>query len=360
MVFFVRKVDESFKPEDHFKDVPLYQTTFFRKWQERYDRNVISLVADDSDKKIQAYAQCVEYVFPVVGSVWIVACGPIGSFTSAASEEVFYKEMRSLCVGISPTTSHIRFQKKPVFQQIKVNHAEHAGGIFAQPLAEQVFLLERDLQDIADEFSPKTSRLTQKNNKESHNDVHFHIERKSFKQYLEAVYNLLKESEQMLPPQRSTLRPYAYYETLFDELDTDSKRGMLVLGHIEGKRDPVTFVLTIYSNSAAHHIFSGSSSVGFEHNIPTLAFYKTLQEAKKAGAKKYIVGKTDSVSSMDLRMLQEEFGGEEVSYKNLYDIVVSPPRYYLFRFLRLPPINTVRRLLMWIYKTVKHELTAED
>ena len=171
---------------------------------------------------------------------------------------------------------------------------------------------------------------------------------------------LIKESEQTVPLQQSALRPYAYYETLFDELDADSKHGTLVLGYVDGHKNPVTFVLTLHSGSNAYHVFSGSSSVGFENDVPTLAFYRTLKEVKEKGAKQYIVGNTDSVSFTDLHMLQKEFGGEEVSYTNLYDIIVSPPRYYLFRFLRLPSITITRRLLTRIYKAIAAELASED
>ena len=360
MTLFVHKTDESFKPDEHFTDIPFYQGLFFRRWQERYGREVISLVADDSKGKVYVYAQCVEYVLPAVGSVWVVARGPIGSFDSDSTEEAFYDELRSLCTEVSPKTSHVRFQKKPLSQKSRFARAELAKGVFTQPLVEHVISLAGEFQGIVDSFSVTAGRLVRRYTEESSEDIHFRTEDAGFKKHLDTIYTLLKESERSVLLENFSLRPYAYYEALCDELDAGAGGGFLVLGYVAGHEDPVTFVLTVYGGSEAHHLFSGSSSVGYEHNVPTLAFYTALKHAHERGMKRYVVGDTDSVLPKDLRILREEFGGEELVCRDLYDYIVSPLRYRLFRLLRLRLILLIRRFVMRLYMMIKAELTAED
>lgn len=360
MIMFVYKVDDSFDPEKYFNTVPLYQGLFFKRWQERCGQNVVALVANDSENKARVYIQCVEYVLPVVGSVWVAAQGPLGSFSSTVGEEAFYRELCSLCSEISPKTSHIRFQKAPISQLVRAVRAEQAGGVFIQPFAEQVFSLERDFEDVADDFSGSTSRLVRRYEEGKCEGVQFHIEETDFRKYSEDVYSLLKESEKSVPDKKFTLHPYIYYEALFEALNENPECGMLVLGYIKGHKEPVTFVLTVYTGSEAYHLFSGTSSVGYENNMPTLALYTVLKEVKKRDVKRYKIGDTDSVSSDDLSVLQEEFGGEEVKHTVLYDSIVSGWRYYFFRFFRLHWIRAVRHLLMRFYKAVEVELASED
>ena len=121
---FIHKASEGFDPEKHFNEVPLYQGLFFRRWQERYGRNVVALVADDSDSKVRVFVQCVEYILPIAGSVWVAALGPLGSFSSDSGEEAFYKELQSLCTEISPKTIAVRVQKKPEYSRMRMTQAE--------------------------------------------------------------------------------------------------------------------------------------------------------------------------------------------------------------------------------------------
>ena len=353
---FIRKVDGLFDPVEHFDTVPLYQGLFFRRWQEQVGRNVVTLVAEDSDKKVRVYVQCVEYVLPVVGSVWVAALGPLGSFDSAVSEEEFYKELRSLCSEVSPAVSHIRFQKMPIFNRTHVVCAERTNGIFIQPLVEQVFSLDRGFDDITDDFSVNTNRLVRRHEEGKCDGIRIHTERKYFKNHMETVYSLLEESRQ----KKSVLYSYRCYEALFEELDAKPEYGMLTLGYIEGQEKPVSFVLTVYIDSEAYHLFSGTSSAGYEYNLPTLVFYTVLKEVKEQGIKRYRVGDTGSVLSEDLFILQEEFGGEKVECSVLCDNVISGWRYYLFRFLRLNPVLSTRRLLTRFYRAAEVDLTSYE
>ena len=357
---FIRKVDGSLNPEKYFDTVPLYQGLFFRQWQERFGRNVLTLVMDESEKKVTVYIQCVEYVLPVVGSVWVATQGPLGSFSSVVGEESFYAELRSLCTEVSPKISHIRFQKKPISPQVRVAKAELEYGTFMQPFAEQVISLTGEFADIVDNFSVSTSRLVRQYEEGKCEGVRFQVEKEKFTEHLKVVYALFVESEKSVPSRESFLRPYAYYMSLFEELDAHPERGMLVLGYVEGQESPVSFALTVFTDSEAYHVFSGTSSDGHACDVATLVLYTVLKEAKEQGAKRYIIGDTDAVSSDDLSVLQEEFGGKESKNTVLHDVVVSGWRYYLFRFLRLHRILAVRRLLTRLYAAIQVELTTEE
>lgn len=360
MVMFIHRVDEVFDPEKYFDTVPLHQGLFFRRWQERYGRNVVTLVADDSDGRVRVYAQCVEYVLPVVGSVWVVARGPLGSFDSDVSEEAFYKELCSLCTEVSPKTSHVRFQKKPSSERMRVKRAEIMDGCFMPLFTEQAVSLDRDFDDVAEHFSGNVARVVRRYTEGKCEDVQFHIEKTDFKSHLKGVYALLKESASI---KKVVLHPYAYYEALFDELDANPEYGMLVLGYVGEHKELVAFVSALYIDSDAHHLFAGASSVGYENNMLALALYTALKEAKEQDIKRYNLGSFISCLSSGLGnspVFSEGFGSEKVSYEASYDVVVSGWRYFLFRFLRLRLIIMVRRLLTRFYRAVEVELTSED
>ena len=356
-VMFIRKPNESFDPEKHFDTVPLYQGLFFRRWQERYGRAVVSLIADDTDNTTQAFVQCVEYTLPVIGSVWVAAQGPIGAFSTAAGEEAFYRELCALCTDITPKISHIRVQRDT--GSVRSVRAERCGGSFTQPFMEEVIALERDLEDIISDFAGNTRRKVRRYERGQCEDVRFHIEQSQFSKHLQAVHTLLAG---LASSKKFNLHPYAYYEALFAELDARPACGVLVLGYLEGNENPVSFVLGLRTGPEVYHLYSATAAAGYEYDMPTIAHYITLKHAKEQGATTYNLGGTDSASSRsigNLAAFKKKFGGKQITYPDSYDVVVSRRRYYLFRFLRLRWVLAVRRIIVRLYKKVEVELQAE-
>ena len=355
---FIHKASEEFDPSEHFDTVPLYQGALFRRWQERYGRNVVSLVADNGDNKVRAFAQCVEYILPKIGSIWVAALAPLGSFDSGSSEEVFYKELRSLCVEIEPKTIAVRIQRKPEHSHIRMTQAERVGGSFVQPYIEEAVPLEEDIEDIIRNFSGNTRRIVRRYERGEIEGVRFHIEKTDFKKHFNEVYALFKQLAQR---KKFGMHEQKYYELLFEELNTHPKNGTLILGYVDGEEKPVSFVLVIHTKGEAYHLYSASSSTGYEHNTPTLAHYIAIRDSKKHDAKRYNLGGTASASPRsagDLSTFKKKFGGKRIKHPQSVDIVVSRWRYTLFRFFRLKMISGIRRLIVRLYKTVKVELEA--
>ena len=337
-VMFIHKASEGFDPNDHFDEVSLYQGLFFRRWQERYGRRMVVLVADDGDGDgaVRAFVQCVEYVLPVVGSVWVAALGPLGSFDSDRSEEMFYRELRSLCVEVAPKTVAVRVQKEPEYDLVKMVRAERLGGSFVQPFLEEVVSLEERMEDIVSGFSGNTRRIVRRYERGEIEDIRFYTEKTDFKKHFDVVYELL---EQLARRKKFGIHSREYYVALFDTLQAYPENGMLVLGYIDGEEKPVSFVLVLHTSTEAYHLHSASSAVGYDHNMPTLTHYIALRDGKKRGAKRYNLGGTMSASPQsagDLSVFKKKFGGEQVEHPLSMDIVVSGWRYAVFRFLRLP------------------------
>ena len=75
---FIHPASDEYNQEEDFKEVPVWQGVFFKKWQKRYGRKVVALVAENKEGKVEAYIQCIEYKTPLLGSVWVGLQGPLG------------------------------------------------------------------------------------------------------------------------------------------------------------------------------------------------------------------------------------------------------------------------------------------
>ena len=354
---FIHTPHEKFDPVAYFDMVPLYQGVFFRHWQERYGRKVVSLVLDEGgDAVARVSVQCFEYVLPVVGSLWVAPLGPLGSFDSDDAERAFYQELRSQCAAISPKTIALRVQKQPEFSSVRMVSAEQSGGSFMQPSVEEVISLEGSVEDVVSGFSRSVRKVVRRYEQGRYEDVRFHIERSDFKQHFSAVYDLLK---QLARNKKLELHPRSYYEALFEELQARPENGALVLGYGAKEESPASFMLVLYTGSEAYHLFSATTAFGYASDMPVLAHYLALKEAKEKGVRRFNLGGVMSASSEsigDLSLFKKKFGGEQVEHSLSMDIVVSGWRYALFRFLRLRPLLVLRRAAVRFYRTIEVEL----
>ena len=354
---FIHTPRNEFDPVAYFDMVPLYQGVFFRRWQERYGRKTVSLVLDEGgDAAAQVSVQCFEYVLPVVGSLWVAPLGPIGSFDSEDIERAFYQELQAQCLAVSPKTIALRVQKQPEYSSVRMVPAERLGGSFMQPSVEEVVSLEGDMEDIVSGFSKNVRKVVRRYEQGVSEDTRFHIERSDFKQYFSVVYDLL---EDLARTKRFGLHPRSYYEALFEELQAQPESGVLVLGYAAGEESPVSFMLVLYVGSEAYHLFSATSAAGYASDMPVLAHYIAIKEAKEKGMSRFNLGgvvSTSSGSAGDLSLFKKKFGGEQVEHLPSMDIVVSGWRYALFRFLRLRPLLVLRRSAMRFYRMIEVEL----
>ena len=353
---FIHTVREKFDPAVSFGIVPLYQGLLFRRWQDQYGRKVVALVAEDGDGAVQVSVQCFEYVLPVVGSLWVAPLGPIGSFGSESAERAFYKELRSLCVEISPKTIALRVQKKLEFSSMRTVSAERSGGSFVQPFVEEVISLEVEVEDIVSNFSKNTRRVVRRYEQGEYDDIRFHIEKSDFMQHFAVVYDLL---EQLAHAKRFSIHSREYYEALFEALQAHPESGVLVLGYVAGDEKLASFMLVVYTGLEAYHLFSAASVVGYESDMPVLSHYIALKEAKEQGVSRFNLGGVTSTafgSSGDLSLFKRKFGGERVEHPPSMDIVVSGWRYALFRLFRFRLALLLRRLVLRFYKAVQVEL----
>ena len=356
---FIHTVNETFNPTEHFDNVAMYQGLFFRQWQQRCGRNILALAADDAEGKTRAFAQCIEYVLPVIGSIWTATLGPIGSFNAESDEKAFYKELQALCTETSPKTVAVRVQTESKHAHTPMIPAERHAGSFVQPFVEEIVSLEEDIEDIISRFSKNTRRMVQRYIREEDKEIRFHIEKKEFKKHFNEAYALLKD---LAHTKRFQLHPKTYYETLFETLEEYPENGTLILGYVAGETALASFVVVIHTGTETYHLCSASSETGYEHAVPTLAHYIAIKDAKDRGTRQYNLGgviSTSAKSAGDLSTFKKKFGGESIQHPPSADIVVSVWRYGIFRFLRLPPVMMLRRLVMRAYRKVVVELNQE-
>ena len=346
---FIYSPPASFDPEKHFEDVPLFQGLFFKQWQEACGRKVVTLAVRDTNDVVQVYIQCVEHTLPIVGSFWSGFRGPVGTFPSHPVEEEFYRELRISCAKAGKDISHIRVQQKPKSRYIRTISSERwRGGSLDQPLCERVIPLADDLDDIVKGFVKNTKRYVRQYERDK-KDIRFHIEKTDFKSHLPEVHSLIETTATL---RGFSLYPLEYYEKLFDRLNANPEYGALVLGYTSEKKEPISVILLIYTNTEAYHLFSGCSSKGYDKNMPTLTLYTAIKEAKKQGLQRYNLG---GVSSKEwggvdsLTAFKEKFGGETITHEQPYDIILSSRRYWLFRFLRLRTVRKARRIIAEMY-----------
>ena len=283
---FVYSPPDTFNPEKHFKSVPFYQGVFFKRWQEANGRDVISLAVDVEGGETIAYIQCVEYVFPIVGSVWVAAQGPLGTFESIHMEEVFYTELKRVCAAASTSSSHVRIQRTPSAHHIHTISAEKYSGDIMQPFSEQSIVLDEPLDDIIVRFSNPTRDIV-KRYEHDKDLVQFVVERINFTQYLVDVYDLLVASNEA---GECTLQSFKYYETLFSELQVNPEYGMLALCYIRGKKKLVSATLVLYSGGEAFHLFSCNSKESYSYDVPTLSLYTAIKESKEQRLERFNLG----------------------------------------------------------------------
>lgn len=356
---FIHTPSETFDPEKHFTGVPLYQGMFFGQWQRAYGRKVVTLAINDGEGKVRMFIQCIEYVFPPIGSVWYAARGPIGSCSSVSIEEGFYRELEKRCVDLSPGTAHIRVQLEPQSQYIRTVSAERSDSSFMQPLSEMIVSLDEDMEAVVSRFSKSTKRIVRQYEQEK-GTIRFSVERIDFMSRLPEVYDLLKETAAV---KGFALHPFSYYEALFSSLNMNPEYGTLVTGYTGDGKKPVSAVLILFTGEEACHLFAGSAVTGYEKHMPTLTLYTAMKEAKKQGARRYNLGGVSSgvPGKLDnLSVFKGKFGGSAVIYEHPRDYVVSFWRYRLFRFLRLYPILWVRRFVVKWYGMMMRELSRED
>ena len=351
---FIYAPPDSFDPEKHLKDIPLGQGAFFRRWKKAGGQRVVTLAADSAENRTTAYIQCVEYVLPVVGSVWVAARGPVGSFPSLAIEEKFYAELRRLCREASPKTSHIRIQHGPTSRFIRTVPAEYTPGAFNHPSCERILSLERDMAAIRADFAGNTARIVKRHERDP-NGVHFHVEKTNFNKYAGDVYMLLEATASRAG---FSLHPSQYYEALFDEMAHNPEYATLVLGYGSADPQPVSFVLMLYSGREAYHLLAGNAEAGYDLNMPTLTLYTAIQEAKKEGVLRYNMGAVYAGTRLSLRSLRNQslfkgkFGGEAVDHGHPRDIVISGWRYALYRCMRWYPVHIARRYAVRLYQAI--------
>ena len=354
---FIHSPPDSFDPEEHFEDVPLHQGKFFRQWQSAYGRKTVLLSASDTGGKVRMFVQCVEYVFPLIGSVWYAARGPVGSCDSAESEAVFHRELRRVCLKQSPATSHIRLEREPAFGAVRTAYSEHDAGTFMQPPAERVVPLEGSVDDVVSGFAKRTKQIIRRY-EQDHGTIRFAAEKINFLPHLGRFHRLLEETAVV---KGFSLHPLPYYESLFSCLNANPEYGTLVTGYL-GK-EPVSTVLITYTAREAYHLFAGSAVSGYADNMPTLTLYHAMKEAKKQGAVRYNLGGVSVDRSGNLAALsvfKGKFGGETVVYDRPRDYTVSVWRYGLFRVMRLSFIAKFRRFAVRWYRLIARELSRED
>ena len=356
---YVHQPAEDFDPEQCFDDVPLHQSIFYRTWKQTDGHRVIALADSDESGAVRAYVQCVEHTLPMVGSVWIADRGPLGTFDTPAIEAEFYRELRRLCAGEAPA-SHLRLQRVPPNDLIRSFPSEQVPGSFTQPIAERIISLDGDLEHITASFSASTRRQIRSYERDK-NGIRLQVERVDFMSRFSDVYDIfLRTSEE----KKFSLHDRSHYEALFSELVKTPERGALILGYIDSvSKKPVSAVLVVYTGSEAYHLFVGNLPEGYDRDMPTITLYAALREAKEQGLRRYNLGGVagGASSSLDaLSIFKKKFGGDVVHYDRQRDIVISFWRYGLFRFLRLPVVIDIRRLLIRWYRSAVVEVRSAD
>ncbi len=349
----------SFDPEKHFKDISLYQGLFYRRWQERIGRPIVALAMDDEENKIRAYVQCVGHTVPLLGTVWVAFHGPLGSFGSVSIEEEFYEELCRQCLDAVTDTVHIRIQGEPTSRRIRTKPAERTLSAESRPPTERVITLNEDLDAIIGNFAADTRSIVKQYEQDKEN-IRFYSEKTDFKSHLSNVYALLSAES---ASDNCEMHPFAYYESLFDEMNANPEYVTLTLGYISDGKTPVSAVITAYAGYEAHCMLTANAP-GYE-TMPTLALYTAIKDSKKQGLWRYNLGAVSMQDDTVLRTLRAQsafkgkFGGNVVDRGDLLDIVVSGLRYRIFRAVRWYPVTRAYRFLRKWYLATMVELREE-
>ena len=177
-------------------------------------------------------------------------------------------------------------------------------------------------------------------------EVKMQIEKTDFTAHLKELYTLLNETAQA---RGFSLHPFSYYEALCEELNTNPEYGALILGYLEGRKEPISAMILIYAGTKSYHLFSGNREEGYKNDVPTLMMYAAIQETKEQGLEQYNMGGVsagDTPSLDNLSIFKGKFGGEVVTYEEPRDVVVSKWRYPIFRFLRLNVVTKIRQFFV--------------
>lgn len=332
---FIRIADESFDPEAIFSDVAFHQTLIYKKWQQKYGRQVVTLIAEKVDGDNTAFVQCVEYKIPFLGSFWTAYGGPLGGFDSLEQEEVFYKELKKECIKISPKTMFIRIQGKPFSKYIRTRRSENTMAYFAPANEERIIQIEEDLEDVVESFNSvpikKAIRVLERNESVDR----FVVEKNDLLSHFDEVYELLQKTS---GTQQRFLQSRDWYYLLFEILQEKSERASLTLGYVADRKKPSSFVVTLYSQKEGQMLLFGSEDRAFRTRIPSLCVYTAIKEAKNMGMNTYNLGETSPDYRLANRMFSDftdQFGGGFFIIEHPRDIVIRSFPYALFRIIRI-------------------------
>ena len=351
---------EEFDPEKHFKEVPLQQGLLYKRWKIACGHRVVRFAVSGIDDTVQVFVQCIGYRLPFIGVIWIAAHGPIGTFPDVATEIAFYRELQKLCKKEASSTFCIRLGAHPPSSLLQ-HPSERGASALNQPPSEYRISLEASFDTVVETFSKSMKRYIRLY-KEKESGIRFQVERTDFSAHLESIYTLLTETAES---KGFSVHPKEYYQTILAELTSNPEYGTLVLGYIEKKKTPVSFVLTVYTGSEAYHLFSGNAMEGYEEGMPTLTLYTTMKEAKRQnivwfnlGA--YYIGTEMALQSLvNQSLFKRKFNGEVLAHSPQHDLVAHRVRYLVFRIVRLYPVVVVRRFITRWYYRLAREFSEE-
>ena len=343
---FIHSPTSVFDPEQFFPEVPFQQSRFYANWQEAYGREVLRLLIEDKHQKKIAYVQCVSCEFPVVGKVWYAARGPIGTFPSIKSEEVFYEELTDLCRSKGGT--FIRFQKKVTSQYVALTKAEKKPAVFMPPNTECMLPLTNSFEDTIAHFGKSMRPDARKKNE---NLKHIIVTEDAL-DHLNTCYDLLNKSAEK---GNFSLHPFSYYKALFKTIATYPNKGFIVLTTMQESSGELVYVsvnIYLHTGKECYFLFGGNDERGFPEQASMFNQIAAIEEMHRRGVKQYNMGGIADAHTPELASVttfKMKFGCTPVEHKDTFDIPLRYFRYVLFRVLRLRVFVYIRKL-QWAIK----------
>ena len=352
---FIYSPPNDFNQDNVFKNIPLYQSNFYKRWQESSGRKVVTLSIDDETNRPIAYIQCVQYTLPFIGTIWTASGGPIGKFPSLSIEEEFFTTLKEKCKEEDEKTFAIRIQRKPESKYIKISKSEKIEGSFTQPIAEKVIYMKTNLDENVQDFSKNTRKLVRRFEKDIE-DVSVRVEDNDFIRYFEEIHSLLEGTSKK---RGFSLHEKSFYKNLFESLQSTPNYGSLILGYTEGSNSPDAFALMVFNGDNGYHTLAGANEKAYQEELPSLVLYSAIKESFNKNLKSYNLGgiSIGGTSLDSLSIFKNKFGGSVLVHPPLYDLVTNRFKYILFRILRTRPVSFLRRNLSKLKKYIFDEIT---
>ena len=303
--------------------LPIEQTYEWGQFQDGMkDRHFLGIYGIFEGKQCRAIANCVYIEMRGYNYIWAKQ-GPY------IFEEHLNKEKQIIHILKKTLQMEIKQYPKPLFLRV---HTKEKTGVPAftnyirHTLQIDLSLSENSILTQMKQKGRYNIRIAEKKGVQIEKYTYGDTE---FDEALDAFYTLLEDTTKR---DKFSHHPKKYYEEM---LKTLKKYAILYMAKYQNEYI-AGIIVTIYGRIAIYY-YGASKDTYRNVMAPYLLQWTAIQDSKAKGASVYDflgISEVEGDSLTGVTEFKRKFGGREVSYLKVYDVIWNPFQYYIIRLLK--------------------------